>query len=364
MFKLYLGAVSVVCFSLVLCNTEHFAENKTKSNNLEYRMAGASTIQQSSQILLSSEIKKISLQTAELTNDSICLNVLPLHVIDSMATALSSRLFMETDPYRVVQELNDCYFYQMGILIEQKKSTLQNTLPNLVFQSKRGSVVGGVLLMLLIAEEADISLFAMTIKDHFFVRFDNGKVHLNIELTKAGAILPDSWYRARFGQSGDSNAVFKKLTNSELVAVLRYEIGNAANNLHLNNAAIINYAFALEYYKNFTDCQTQLDYTIDREHDAGKMLSTLIQLRIEYQDLDALDRSLALLYLRDKNYKSAANYYKRALERNPEDIVLLKGTGISCVNLHEFRSAKTYLLKVIANAPGDSQALALLAQCP
>jgi tetratricopeptide (TPR) repeat protein len=285
-------------------------------------------------------------------------------MIDSMATELSSRLFMETDPYRVVRELNDCYFHQMGILIENKKSTLENTLPNLVFQSKMGSVVGGVLLMLLIAEEADISLFAMTIKDHFFVRFDNGKVHLNIELTRSGAILPDSWYRAKYGQSGDSNADFKKLTISELVGVLRYEIGNAAYNLNLNNAAIINYAFALEYYKKFTDCQTQLDYVIDRENDAGKMLSTLIQLRIEYQDLNALDRSLALLYLREKNYKSAADYYKRALEENPEDIALLKGTGIACVNLHDFRSAKTYLLKVIANSPRDSQAMALLAQCP
>lgn len=365
MVRLNLGAVFVVCFLLVSCNTMQSAEIKTvKSNKVELRMAGGSTVQQTSRLILSREFKKISLQTALLTGDSICSNVKAFHSIDSTATALSSRLFMETDPYIIIKELNRCYFQQMGIVIESKNSTMQNTFPNLVFQSKRGSVVGGAMLMLLVAEEADIPLFAMTVKDHYFVRFDNGKIHLNIELLRTGAILPDSWYTAKYGQPDDSILVFKRLTNTELVGVLRYEIANAANRLNLNNAAIINYAFALEYYKNFTDCQTQLDYLIDREENTGKMLSRLIQLRIEYQDLNALDRSLALLYLRDKNYKSAADYYKRALEKNPEDIVLLKGAGLAYVNLHDFISAKAYLLKVIASAPSDSQTLALLTQCP
>jgi tetratricopeptide (TPR) repeat protein len=365
MIRWYIGAVLAVSFLFISCKTNHHPETKTaRPNNLELRMAGVSAVQQSPRLLLSSEFKKISLQTAVLTNDSVCSNVTAFHVIDSMATALSSRLFMETDPYLIVKELNDCYFKKMGIIIENKNSTMQNTIPNLVFQSKRGSVVGGVMLMLLVAEEADIPLFAMVIRDHFFVRFDNGKIHLNIELLQTGAMLPDSWYTSKYAQADDSSATFKKLSNNELVGVLRYELGNAANHLNLNNAALINYAYALEYYKNFTDCQTQLDYLIDREKDTGKMLSALIQLRIEYQDLNALDRSLALLYLRDKNYKSAADYYARALEKNPDDIALLNGAAIACVNLHDFSSAKKYLLKVTANEPGNSQALALLAQCP
>jgi tetratricopeptide (TPR) repeat protein len=365
MVKWYISAVLALGFLFISCKTNHPPETKdAKTNSLELRMAVVSAVQQSSRLLLSSEFKKISLQTAVLTNDSVCSNVTPFHAIDSMATALSSRLFMETDPYLIVKELNDCYFKKMGIIIENKNSTIQNTIPNLVFQSKRGNVVGGVMLMLLVAEEADIPLCAMVINDHFFVRFDNGKIHLNIELLQTGAILPDSWYVAKYGKSDDSSTVFKKLTSIELVGVLRYEIGNAANHLSLNNAAVINYAFAMECYKNFTDCQAQLDYLIDREKDTGKMLSALIQLRIEYQDLNALDRSLALLYLRDKNYKSAADYYARAIEKNPEDISLLNGAAIACVNLHDFSSAKRYLLKVTSNEPSNSQALALLAQCP
>jgi hypothetical protein len=68
MIKLNLGAASVVCFLLVLCNVEHPPEKKmVKSNNLEFRMAGGSGVQQSSRLFLSSEFKKISSQTAVLT---------------------------------------------------------------------------------------------------------------------------------------------------------------------------------------------------------------------------------------------------------------------------------------------------------
>ena len=271
---------------------------------------------------------------------------------------------MESDPYRIIKELNDCYFKQMGIFIENKSSTIKNTIPNLVFQSQRGSVVGGVMLMLLIAEEADIPLFAMNIKDHLFIRFDNGKVHLNVELLRAGEILPDSWYLSKYCQLNNRNTAFRKLTNTELVGVLRYEIGNAVNHLNLTDVAIVNYAFALEYYKDLTDCRNQLDYLIGREKDAKKMLNTLIQLRIEYQELNALDRNIALLYLRDKNYKSAADCYTQALKKKPDDIALLKGAGIAYVNLHDFSNAKMYLLKLLTIAPEDIQAKTLLAQCP
>ena len=365
MIRSCLVAVFLVCFLLISCKTKQAPEIKTvKQNNLELRMAGVSVVQPVSRLLLSSEFKKISLQTALLTSDSVFSKVETFHAIDSAATALSSRLFMESDPFRIIKELNDCYFKQMGISIENKSSTIKNTLPNLVFESKRGRVVGGIMLMLLIAEEADIPLFAMTIKDHLFIRFDNGKAHLNIDLLRAGEILPDSWYLSKYCQLNDRNTAFRKLTNTELVGVLRYEIGNAANHLNLNDIAIVNYAFALEYYKDLTNCRTQLDYLIDREKDAKKMLKTLIQLRIEYQELNVLDRNIALLYLRDKNYEAAADYYARALEKRPDDIALLKGAGITYVNLHDFSNAKKYLLKLIAIVPDDVQAKALLAQCP
>lgn len=335
---------------------------KSKQSDLELRMTGGSA-SGAVTFLLSTEFRKISIEIERLQAQAMLNDNHNYVSIDSTGTALSSRLFMESDPEKIIDRLNNCFFSQMGISVEKRKETIANSLPDRIYELKKANVAGACLLMLLLGEKADIPLVMVKVKNHYFVRFDNGKVKRNIELLKGGAMYTDAWYISNYGSEESSTTSLQPLTSQEVTGVLYYEASCALQDSN-PDFAITGFAKSLEKFKNFREAQYQLDRLIDNAGDFKKTLTKIIELRISNPDLGSLDRSLALLYFRTNNYKSAAEYYERALERLPDDLVLIKGVGISYLNLHEYENAKKYLTIASAAAPTDTQVINWLAQCP
>jgi tetratricopeptide (TPR) repeat protein len=63
-----------------------------------------------------------------------------------------------------------------------------------VLRDGAGSCVGRTLLYLAVAERLELPLHAVEAPGHVFVRWDDGKVLRNVEVTDRGAEHPDSWY--------------------------------------------------------------------------------------------------------------------------------------------------------------------------
>jgi tetratricopeptide (TPR) repeat protein len=357
----------IVCFCIVaLCvgcrenQQPKDVQSKSHQNQLELRMAG-SVGSEGVTFLLSSEFRKISAEIDAQDSASVKHVQSKFVSIDSTGTALSSRLFMESDPEKIIGKLNECFFNQMNIVVKKQPDLLENSLPDRIYESKKATVAGACLLMLLLGEKADIPLSLLSIKSHYFVRFDNGKIRRNIELSAGGSEYPDSWYLSNFAK--DAVDTVRTLSAREASGVLYYI---AALSLHRENldAAVTGFAKALEKYPTFTDAQNQIDLIIDNSKKNQKMLEHLIAIRIDNPSLDVLDRSLALLYFRTGDFKAAADYYQRALSRQPDDIALIKGAGISYLNLHEYATAKQYLNKASLAAPSDTQVIKWLSECP
>ncbi len=336
------------------------ASSQSHQNELELRMAGSNG-SDATKFLLSSEFRKISLEIDALDSASK-RNFHKNYVsIDSTGTALSSRLFMVSDPETIVRKLNDCFFKQMNIVVKRERETFENSLPDRIYELKTATVPGACILMLLVGEKADIPLSIVSIKSHYFIRFDNGIVKRNIELLTGGTAYPDSWYLSNYAK--DSSDTLRILSSREASGVLYYMTA-----LHLRDAnqdvAVTGFAKALEKYPSLTDAQNQIDVIIDKNNDVPKLLEHLVATRFENASLGALDRSLALLYFRTGNFKSAADYYERALTRQPDDVALIKGAGISYLNLHDYDTAKKYLTKANLAVPSDTQVVNWLAKCP
>lgn len=355
-------AVVALCFLLISCR-EHTVPKEPqvmKSTQVELKMADGTTTN-SANLLYAGEFRKISSQTARLTADMASDSTDSYHVIDSIATALSSKLFMETNPEIIISKLNDCFFNQMGITVDDNRGELANVLPDRVYRTKEANVIGAVMLMLLVGEKSAIPLVCVKAKSHYFIRFDDGKARINIELRNQGAINPDSWYIENYKlTNGDS---LRALSTIEALAVLRYGVGCAAIKAENTEMAIVNFAYGVQMFSGFRESRYQLDKIIDNEKTADKLLSSLIQLRITYQDLHVLDECLASLYLREKNFKSAADYFLRALERSPGKFEFTRGAGIAYLNLHNFDSARVFLTEAKQSHPSDSLVNALLEQC-
>lgn len=370
--SVFLGriVISVVVILTLNCKEESASASDSKINHsldkkVELRMSDGESSNQKYKPFLSGLVKDLLNKNFIWSKDSLFIKGCDsIQILDSIATALSSRLFLETDASVIVRELNNCFFNQMKMRVDNKSNTLHNLLPYEVLKKRGGNVFGGALIFLLLAEKADLPLFGALYNDHFYIQFNNGKTRLNIELERTGECMAESWYSLHFKNDKESGPVSEKLSNHELIGLMYHAIGDIFYSQGKNIAAIANFAYALKYYPTFKKSQTRLDYLVDREKGTDEILSTLIQLCSKDQELRSLDRCIGLLYLRKGDYKLSSEYYKRALEKSPHDNMLLKGAAIASVNLHDFETAKMYLGKVIAAAPDDSQALALINQCP
>jgi tetratricopeptide (TPR) repeat protein len=355
-----------VCFCIVVCagcresQQPKDVPSQSHQNQLELRMAG-SVGNEDVTFLLSSEFRKISAEIDAL--DSVSeKNIHSSYVsIDSTGTALSSRLFMESDPEKIIGKLNECFFNQMSVVVKQQLESFENSLPDRIYESKKATVPGACLLMLLLGEKADIPLSLVTVNAHYFVRFDNGKIRRNIELLSGGSYYPDSWYISNYAK--DTMDTLQTLSAREASGVL-YHVAALSLRGKNQGAAITCFAKALEKFPSFTEAQNQIDLIIDNSKKNQKLLEQLIAIRINNTSLGVLDRSLALVYFRTGDFKAAADYYERALSRQPDDIALIKGAGISFLNLHEYATAKQYLTKASLAAPSDTQVIKWLSECP
>ncbi len=98
--------------------------SQSHQNQLELRMAG-STGSDAAMFLLSSEFRKISSEIDALDSTSKRDFHKNYVSIDSTGTALSSRLFMESDPEKIIEKLNDCFFKQMDIVVKRQRETFE-----------------------------------------------------------------------------------------------------------------------------------------------------------------------------------------------------------------------------------------------
>ncbi|HMA64868.1 MAG: hypothetical protein ACM31E_04705, partial [Fibrobacterota bacterium] len=122
----------IVCFCIVaLCTgcrenqQPKDVSSQSHQNQLELRMAG-SAVSEEVTFLLSSEFRKISAEI-DAQDSASAKKVHSTYVsIDSTATALSSRLFMESDPEKIIGRLNECFFNQMNIVVKKQPETFEN----------------------------------------------------------------------------------------------------------------------------------------------------------------------------------------------------------------------------------------------
>jgi len=71
------------------------------------------------------------------------------------------------------------------------------------------------LLYLILGQKLGIPLYGVALPNHFFVRYEQEAVQINIEPTERGVSYPDSFYWQRFGTSAKTkNPYFMKNLNT------------------------------------------------------------------------------------------------------------------------------------------------------
>ena len=145
------------------------------------RVKTDSTIKE--KVILSREIEKIALQWAQFDTSLPLKNQLFNRRLDSAVMILSSRLFMVTDPQKIIGSLNQLIFDSWSISFDSDRNNLLSLFPQTVLSGQSGSCVGMSLIYLLIAEKMDWPIYGVLAPSHMFVRFDDGINRFKIPIT-------------------------------------------------------------------------------------------------------------------------------------------------------------------------------------
>ncbi|HKO54217.1 MAG TPA: transglutaminase family protein [Polyangiaceae bacterium] len=123
--------------------------------------------------------------------------------------------------------LSGLLFEQWGFVREVEDTSLRYVLLPNVLQHRRGSCVGLGSLFLAIAEALGWSAAGVLMPGHFYARVREASGVRNVELLRAGEVMPDAWYERRFPVPGGSAREYARpLTSPEVLGVVHYDVGN------------------------------------------------------------------------------------------------------------------------------------------
>ena len=303
--------------------------------------------------------------------------------IDNMTRELRVRLRGRTRPADVVRTINTYLFEEQGFSYEAGTHYL-----NTVLDEKRGSCVGLSTLYVAIADRLGIPCAAVNIPRHEFVRFDDGRTAINIEVIAGGAEFSDEWYARECGIAAEAvrkGVYLQNMTSKELLAVILCNRGNARREEGDHEEAIRDLDLALTYYpasvdalysrgiaqaengapdKGIADCNAALRLDAkcayayaDRgiayrfKRDVSRALADLNKAISIDPDTAEFYADRGRLHQDSDDIQGALRDYERALRMNPNIATAHYGRGQIQLNMKDIEGATVSFGKAIQSNP-------------
>jgi len=122
-----------------------------------------------------------------------------------------------------IDALNRLIFEELKFEREVQDDSIEFMLLPYVLEHKKGSCLGLAALYLALAERAGVEVRGVLAPRHLFLRHERR----NIELLRKGESMPDEWYQKTWQVPEGAGAYMRALTEKELLAVFRFNLGNA-----------------------------------------------------------------------------------------------------------------------------------------
>lgn len=346
---------------LASCSSQKQPEHGLSQSRLSQKFAEEKTADtpKPAPVMLSAEVGKLAALVRTELGDS-ALPPFSTAETDKIALALSSHLFMVTDPGLVLPALNKALFQESGISFDTDRNRFSSLFPNTVVDTKKGSCLGISLVYLLVAEKLDMPLHGVLVPGHFFVRYVDGDVRVNMDPMKNGETKPDSWYRTRFGVKPTSWYMLGTLEKRETAAVLAFNVGNMLRLRNRYPAAVACYEQAVQILPHWGEAWGNLGVTYDAMGSGDKALAMFEKARQVDPGLKDISRNLGSLFVKQKQYDRAAAEYERGLDSDPDNPDLLYGLAYATYCVHDYPRAASLARKALAVRSHFAEASALL----
>jgi regulator of sirC expression with transglutaminase-like and TPR domain len=259
----------------------------------------------------------------------------------------------------VIQTVLHTVYEEWGITFNPGDSSLGASLPQTVYETKKGTCLGIGLLMLLLAEKGGYPMYGVVIPGHFFVRFDNGTTRRNIEPNASGTLRTDEYYRQRYGIASDSwYYPLRNLSKKEVAAVFFYMLGNDARQKRNLPEARGFYERSIILFPGYPDALGNLALVLAGQGAVDSALAVLDRAgRINPADRNVSHNKVSLL-LRKKRFKAVVELCGEYLSAAPDDVELLNAFALGLIGLKRYADADSIIGRL--RACGDPVGAAVL----
>jgi tetratricopeptide (TPR) repeat protein len=303
----------------------------------------------------------IDLATAALIISEGWSDVVPgrryLATLDEMAQEINERLqrLRLRPSYKAIPVINKYLFEELGFAPISQADDPNDLFLHSVLDKRRGYCLSLSVLYLAIGERLGMPLYGVVVPGHFFVRFQSGQTHLNIETTSKGAFVLDEHYIKKFKvPEGDGDSVYmKNLTKIQTLGCLFNNLGNIYYDMGNLQKALSTLEKAVQINPALSESRASLGNVYMK---MGRLDEAIAQyqtaLRIHPKDPNT-HNNLGNAYLEKDWLNYAVPEYRQSLQLDPNFIAAHKNLAIAYCKQKRYAEASSQLKQAMELAPRD-----------
>jgi tetratricopeptide (TPR) repeat protein len=305
--------------------------------------------------------KEVDLATAALIVSEQWSNIVEgrryLSDLDDMVFEIRGRLKKKRLPvnYKAIEVINEYLFDELGFTSVSEASDPNDLFLHTVMDKKRGYCLSLSILYLSIGERLGLPLYGVVVPGHFFVRYDDGRTHFNIETTSKGGYADDEHYINKFKVPKNSDSIYMtNLNKIQTLGCFFNNLGNSYNAVGDTNQAMLALERAVEINPSLAESHINLGNIYldkNRTNDAIDEYETALEID---PDNAKIHNNLGNAYAKRGRMSDAISQYTRSIELEPNYIEAYKNLASAYCGQEKFGQAAAQLKQAITLEPQDA----------
>jgi tetratricopeptide (TPR) repeat protein len=182
--------------------------------------------------------------------------------LDEMALDIRDRLEEDNKAldFRAIPVINEYLFDELGFRSISEANDPNSLFLHTVMDRKEGYCLSLSILYLSIGERLGLPLYGVVVPGHFFVRYDDGRVRINIETTSKGGSAPDAHYEKKFNvPTLDGRSIYlRNLTKIQTLGCFFNNLGNSYSDVGNMESALQAFELAVEINPTLSESHANL----------------------------------------------------------------------------------------------------------
>ena len=276
--------------------------------------------------------------------------------LDDMALEIRGRLKEKglEKHYKAIAVINEYLFDELGFKSLSDANDPNDLFLHTVMDKKQGYCLSLSILYLAIGERLGLPLYGVVVPGHFFVRYDDGRVHFNIEATSKGGYADDEHYINKFKVPKGNNSIYMaNLNKIQTLGCFFNNLGNSYDKVGDTAQAMLALERAVEINPTLAESRMNLgNIYLNKDKIEAAIREYEAALEID-SDNAKIHNNLGNAYTKRGRLNDAVSHYTRSIELDRDFTEAYKNLANAYCEQAKFGQAAAQLKQAIMLKPQD-----------